>query len=217
MSLVELKVPAIGESVTEVTLSKWLIGNGDYVNLDDPICEFESDKATLEFPAEAAGKLVWVAAEGDDLAIGAVVAKIDTSVSAGTTSAAPAPTPPTKAPAPVAATSNGGGIVEMFVPITEVTLSKWLVGNGEQVNLDDPICEFESDKATLEFPAEAAGKLTWVAAEGDDLAIGSLVAKIDTSVVVSNSAAKQMSAAPVAATTTSSSSGRECCRFFCSG
>ncbi len=210
MSLVELKVPAIGESVTEVTLSKWLIGNGDYVNLDDPICEFESDKATLEFPAEAAGKLVWIAAEGDDLAIGAVVAKIDTSVSAGTTSAAPVPTPAAKAPAPVAATSNGGGIKEMFVPtigesVTEVTLSKWLVGNGEQVKLDEPICEFESDKATLEFPAEASGKLTWVAAEGEDLSIGSLVAKIDTSVVTS-SAANKTAPAPVAATTTASTS-----------
>ncbi len=82
MSIVELKVPAIGESITEVTLSQWLKGNGEIVQLDEPICEFESDKATLEFPAEAAGKLIYVAAEGDDLEIGALVAKIDTSVEA---------------------------------------------------------------------------------------------------------------------------------------
>lgn len=75
-----MKVPTIGESVTEVTLSQWLKGDGDYVNIDEPICEFESDKATLEFPAEASGKLIYVAAEGDDLEIGALVAKIDTSV-----------------------------------------------------------------------------------------------------------------------------------------
>ena len=75
-----MKVPTIGESVTEVTLSQWLKADGDYVELDEPICEFESDKATLEFPAEAAGKLIYVAAEGDDLEIGALVAKIDTSV-----------------------------------------------------------------------------------------------------------------------------------------
>jgi 2-oxoglutarate dehydrogenase E2 component (dihydrolipoamide succinyltransferase) len=80
MSIVEMKVPVIGESVTEVTLSEWLKGDGDYVELDEPICEFESDKATLEFPAEAAGKLIYVAGEGDDLEIGALVAKIDTSV-----------------------------------------------------------------------------------------------------------------------------------------
>ncbi len=76
-----MKVPTIGESVTEVTLSQWLIADGDYVELDQPICEFESDKATLEFPAEASGKLIHVAAEDDDLEIGALVAKIDTSVS----------------------------------------------------------------------------------------------------------------------------------------
>ena len=82
MSLVEMKVPMIGESVTEVTLSQWLIEDGAYVKIDEPICEFESDKATLEFPAEAAGKLVHVAAEGDDLEIGAIVATIDTSAAA---------------------------------------------------------------------------------------------------------------------------------------
>lgn len=79
MSIVEMKVPVIGESVTEVTLSEWLKADGDYVELDEPICEFESDKATLEFPAEAAGRIIHVAAEGDDLEIGALVAKIDTS------------------------------------------------------------------------------------------------------------------------------------------
>jgi len=81
MSVVEMKVPTIGESVTEVTLSQWLVADGEYVDLDTPICEFESDKATLEFPAEAAGKLIHVASEDDDLEIGALVAKIDTSVS----------------------------------------------------------------------------------------------------------------------------------------
>ena len=82
MSLIEMRVPTIGESITEVTLSQWLKGNGDYVNRDEAICEFESDKATLEFPAEAAGKLIYVASEGDDLEIGALVAQIDTSVAA---------------------------------------------------------------------------------------------------------------------------------------
>ena len=88
-----MKVPVIGESVNEVTLSQWLKENGDYVNLDESICEFESDKATLEFPAEAAGKLIYVAAEGDDLEIGALVAKIDTSVAASASAPAPTPVP----------------------------------------------------------------------------------------------------------------------------
>lgn len=79
MSIIELKVPAIGESVTEVTLSKWLKPNNSFVRLDEPICEFESDKATLEFPAENSGLLIHEANEGDDLAIGAVIARLDTS------------------------------------------------------------------------------------------------------------------------------------------
>lgn len=103
MAIVEMKVPTIGESITEVTLSQWLIADGAYVKIDEPICEFESDKATLEFPAEAAGKLVHIAKEGDDIEIGVVVATIDTSVEAPVDSA------PAAAPAKVespAATSN---------------------------------------------------------------------------------------------------------------
>ncbi len=92
-----MKVPVIGESITEVTLSQWLKKNGEFVNIDEPICEFESDKATLEFPAEVSGKLIYIAAEGDDLEIGALVAKIDTSVE-GTTTDAPASKAPTPAP-----------------------------------------------------------------------------------------------------------------------
>lgn len=104
MSVVEMKVPVIGESINEVTLSQWLKPDGSFVKLDEPICEFESDKATLEFPAEAEGKLIHVAKEGDDLAIGALVARIDTSVKS--TAEVPAvtkpvePTPPTPPVAP---------------------------------------------------------------------------------------------------------------------
>lgn len=82
MSIIDLKVPSIGESITEVTLAKWLKQDGEMVQLDEAICEFESDKATLEFPAEVAGKMIRVAKEGDDLAIGAIVARIDTSAKA---------------------------------------------------------------------------------------------------------------------------------------
>ncbi len=103
MAIVEMKVPVIGESISEVTLSKWLKANGDYVALDEAICEFESDKATLEFPAEAAGKLIHVAAEGDDIAIGALVAKIDTAAAQNGATASAAAAPPAEAKAAVAA------------------------------------------------------------------------------------------------------------------
>jgi 2-oxoglutarate dehydrogenase E2 component (dihydrolipoamide succinyltransferase) len=101
MSLLEMRVPSIAESITEVTLAKWLKKNGDIIKRDEAICEFESDKATLELPAEASGKLIWVAKEGDDLKIGDLVAHIDTDAAAAT----PAPAP-LAAPIVVAPTTN---------------------------------------------------------------------------------------------------------------
>jgi 2-oxoglutarate dehydrogenase E2 component (dihydrolipoamide succinyltransferase) len=89
MAVIEIRVPAIAESVTEVTLSQWLKADGEMVKLDEPICEFESDKATLELPAEVAGKIKHVATEGSDLKIGDVVATIDTDAADGSGSAAP--------------------------------------------------------------------------------------------------------------------------------
>jgi 2-oxoglutarate dehydrogenase E2 component (dihydrolipoamide succinyltransferase) len=216
MSIVDLKVPVIGESITEVTLSSWLKPNGSYVKLDEPICEFESDKATLEFPAEAEGTLIYVAAEGDDLAIGAIVARIDTSATQSSENKAPIEETKTVIQKPEIKKSMvlnvGGGMVEMNVPIigesiTEVTLSTWLKQDGDYVELDEAICEFESDKATLEFPAEAAGRLIHIAAEGADLAIGALVAKIDTSAQKSSGGAKTVTAeAAVASEITTASS-----------
>lgn len=107
MSVIEMRVPPVGESINEVTLSRWLKEEGAIVKLDEPICEFESDKATLEFPAEATGKLIYVAKEGDDLEIGALVARIDTSATAGEPATANAPMA-TKAeiPAPPAPSAN---------------------------------------------------------------------------------------------------------------
>lgn len=76
MSL-EIKVPTVGESISEVTLSQWVKQDGDYVEMDETIAELESDKATFELPAEKAGILRIVAQEGDTLEIGAVVATIE--------------------------------------------------------------------------------------------------------------------------------------------
>ncbi|HUH74350.1 MAG TPA: 2-oxoglutarate dehydrogenase complex dihydrolipoyllysine-residue succinyltransferase [Chitinophagales bacterium] len=75
---VEIKVPSIGESVNEVTLSSWLVEDGETVDMDQSLCEFESDKATLELPAEVGGVFTRVAKEGDDLKIGDLVGYIDT-------------------------------------------------------------------------------------------------------------------------------------------
>jgi 2-oxoglutarate dehydrogenase E2 component (dihydrolipoamide succinyltransferase) len=90
MSLIDIKVPTIGESINEVTLAQWLKADGDFVQMDEVICEFESDKATLEFPVPASGKLVHVAKEGEDLEIGAIIARVDSSVQGESDSAKPA-------------------------------------------------------------------------------------------------------------------------------
>lgn len=106
-----MRVPPVGESINEVTLSRWLKEEGAIVKLDEPICEFESDKATLEFPAEATGKLTYVAKEGDDLTIGALVATIDTAF---VPEAAVVPSPPKETSAPAV-------VVEKAAPVQAST------------------------------------------------------------------------------------------------
>jgi 2-oxoglutarate dehydrogenase E2 component (dihydrolipoamide succinyltransferase) len=106
--MIEIKVPAIGESISEVTLLKWTKKDGDYVERDEVIAEFESEKATFEVNAEQAGVLTTLGKEGDTLFIGDVLAKIDETAerpAAAAVPAAPAPAAP-KSEAPVAAIPN---------------------------------------------------------------------------------------------------------------
>lgn len=88
-SIIEMKVPNLAESITEVTLAQWLVEDGDYVEMDQAICEMETDKASQELFAEKAGTVKFVAEEGDDLAIGALICTIDTSAEAPEKSEAP--------------------------------------------------------------------------------------------------------------------------------
>jgi 2-oxoglutarate dehydrogenase E2 component (dihydrolipoamide succinyltransferase) len=82
MPVVELKIPNLGESISSVTFSKWLKPNGSIVAMDEPLCEIETEKANQELSADSAGKLTWVAKEGEDLAVGALFATIDSDASA---------------------------------------------------------------------------------------------------------------------------------------
>jgi 2-oxoglutarate dehydrogenase E2 component (dihydrolipoamide succinyltransferase) len=163
--------------------------------MDEVIAELESDKATFELTAEKAGTLKTVAKEGDTLAIGAVVANIEEGAGAAAPAkeSAPAAQPQPEvvanapAPAPVAATpATGGGSIEIKVPtvgesITEVTLSRWIKKDGDAVEMDEPLAELESDKATFELTAEKAGVLKTIAKEGDVLPIGAVVCTIEGS------------------------------------
>ena len=83
MPVVELKIPNLGESISSVTFSKWLKPNGSLVTMDEPLCEIETEKANQELSADKAGKLTWVAKEGEDLEVGALFAKIDTDAEGG--------------------------------------------------------------------------------------------------------------------------------------
>ncbi|MFD2248511.1 2-oxoglutarate dehydrogenase complex dihydrolipoyllysine-residue succinyltransferase [Pontibacter ruber] len=191
MSL-EVKVPAVGESITEVTIAQWLKKDGDRVEMDEVIAELESDKATFELPAEAAGILRIVAQAGDTIEVGATICRIEQNGEAGNAPAAPAAaaSAPAQAAAPAqpaAAQSSApvasGEPVEMKVPtvgesISEVTIANWLKKDGDHVTMDEVIAELESDKATFELPAEATGTLQIVAQQGDTVEIGGLICKI---------------------------------------
>lgn len=88
--ILEMKVPSPGESITEVEIAEWLVADGDYVEKDQAIAEVDSDKATLELPAEASGTITLKAEEGDAVAVGEVVCLIDTSAAKPEGEAAPA-------------------------------------------------------------------------------------------------------------------------------
>ena len=99
--MLEMKVPSPGESITEVEIATWLVNDGDYVEKDQAIAEVDSDKATLELPAEESGIITLKAEEGDTVEVGQVVCLIDTNAARPEGSAAPAPAAPN--PEPVAA------------------------------------------------------------------------------------------------------------------
>src|ERR1700753_3381998 len=101
--MIDIKVPAVGESINEVTLVKWLKQEGQYVERDEVIAELESEKATFEVNAEKAGTLNTVGKEGDTLKIGAPLAGIDESAANPEGASAPAEAPAMAGPAPAPA------------------------------------------------------------------------------------------------------------------
>jgi 2-oxoglutarate dehydrogenase E2 component (dihydrolipoamide succinyltransferase) len=211
---IEMKVPSVGESVTEVTIASWVKKDGDFVKMDEVICELESDKATFELPAEGDGILKILAKEGETLAIGAPICTIETSGAAApeapkATEAAAAPA--AEAPAPESKPAAATSVVDVTVPtvgesITEVTIASWSKKDGDAVAMDEIICELESDKATFELPSPQAGVLKIVAAEGSTIAIGGIIAKIEVGGAVA-AAPSSTSAAPAQAEVATSKEG----------
>lgn len=103
MSVLEMKVPSPGESITEVEIATWLVKDGDYVEKDQPIAEVDSDKATLELPAEQSGVITLKAEEGDVVQVGQVVCLIDVDAAKPAGGSVPAAEAPKQEEAPKAA------------------------------------------------------------------------------------------------------------------
>jgi 2-oxoglutarate dehydrogenase E2 component (dihydrolipoamide succinyltransferase) len=202
---IQVKVPTVGESISEVTIANWLKKDGDTVQLDEVIAELESDKATFELTAQSAGTLKIVRQQGETVPIGEIICEISENGKSTVPPASP-PTPAAKeTPAPPKPSSS---VKEMKVPavgesITEVTISTWLKKDGELVQLDEVIAEVESDKATFELPAEATGILRIIAKEKETLPIGGLICKIE---VTEGAAASKSSAENTGAVTAASAS-----------
>ena len=210
MSQIEIKVPTVGESITEVTIGSWVKKDGESVKRDEVICSLDSDKASFEVVSEADGVLRIKAQEGDVLPIGGLICIIEASAAAPAPAPTPAPVAAAPAPAaPAASAPVAAKVVEMKVPtvgesVTEVTIANWNKKDGDVVQLDEVLCELESDKATFELPAEAAGTLRIVAEAGATLPIGATICRIEVGGGVSQSAApapapvETPAAAPVA-------------------
>lgn len=201
----EMRVPTVGESISEVTVGQWFKKDGDQVQLDEILCELESDKATFEFPAEASGTLRIKAKEGDTVEIGGLICVIEASATAAATTPTLLAVPVAAPAAPVAAANPASSIKEMVVPtvgesITEVTLANWIKKDGDQVTLDEIIADVDSDKATFELPAEATGILRHVAKEGDVLEIGGLICRIEVGGAAPAAASTPAPAAPTTTT-----------------
>ncbi len=185
--MTEVRVPTLGESVTEATVATWFKKPGDAVAVDEMLCELETDKVTVEVPSPIAGTLSEIVAEeGATVGVDALLAQ----VSEGDSAPAPKAEPKAEAPAkeaPVSehtpeATPISGATVDIMVPtlgesVTEATVSTWFKKPGENVQADEMLCELETDKVSVEVPAPASGVLQEVlAGEGDTVEAGGKLA-----------------------------------------
>lgn len=202
MMSIEVRVPTLGESVTEATVATWFKKPGDAVAVDEMLCELETDKVTVEVPAPAAGVMgEIVAAEGETVGVDALLA----TITAGEGAAA-APAPAAAAPAAEAPAASGGS-VDVMVPtlgesVTEATVSTWFKQVGDAVAQDEMLCELETDKVSVEVPAPAAGVLAEITApEGTTVDASAKLAVISGAGAVAVPAAAPAAAAPAAAAT----------------
>ena len=210
-------MPALGESVTEGTVTTWLKQVGDTVELDEPIVEVSTDKVDSEVPSPVAGVLLEILVPEDEtVEVGTEIARIgDASEASAAPAAAPtaapveAPAAPAAAPvetaAPAAAPAQG---TEVRMPalgesVTEGTVTTWLKSVGDAVDADEPLLEVSTDKVDSEVPSPVAGFLAEIRVPEDEtVEVGTVVAIISSSAPsaapVAEAATPAAPAAPVA-------------------
>ncbi|MGA5288061.1 2-oxoglutarate dehydrogenase, E2 component, dihydrolipoamide succinyltransferase [Streptomyces pseudogriseolus] len=203
---VSVTLPALGESVTEGTVTRWLKAEGERVEADEPLLEVSTDKVDTEIPAPASGVLSSIkVAEDETVEVGAELALIDdgsgapaaTEAPAAEQAAPPAPAPEPQAqpsteqaapaPAPTAEAAAGGGSAQgtdVVLPalgesVTEGTVTRWLKSVGDTVEADEPLLEVSTDKVDTEIPAPASGTLLEIVVGEDETAeVGAKLAVI---------------------------------------
>ncbi|MEV0012701.1 2-oxoglutarate dehydrogenase, E2 component, dihydrolipoamide succinyltransferase [Streptomyces sp. NPDC047973] len=195
---VSVTLPALGESVTEGTVTRWLKAEGEHVEADEPLLEVSTDKVDTEIPAPASGVLASIkVAEDETVEVGAELAVIDdgsgapaAAAPAAEPEAAPAqeaPAPAAEAPAaeaPAAAPAGGASGTDVTLPalgesVTEGTVTRWLKEVGEEVTEDEPLLEVSTDKVDTEIPAPASGVLLEIVVGEDETAeVGAKLAVI---------------------------------------
>lgn len=178
----EIRVPTLGESVSEATVGQWLKKPGEAVALDEPIVELETDKVSVEVPAPAAGTLGDISVkEGETVEVGALLGIIAEGGSASPVNPTPADRD-ADAPKPAA---SSGKIVEVPVPsagesVTEAGVGEWYKKVGDSVSVDEAIVELETDKAAQEVMSPVSGKIVEImSATGDTVQVGETLVKIE--------------------------------------
>ena len=188
-----VKMPALGESVTEGTVSSWLKAVGDTVEVDEPLLEVATDKVDTEVPSPVAGTILEIRVPEDEtVEVGTVLAVIGQPSEAATpapSSPAPAAAPaattasPAAPPAPAASPATDSG-AEVTMPalgesVTEGTVSSWLKAVGDTVEVDEPLLEVATDKVDTEVPSPVAGTILEIRVPEDEtVEVGTVLAVI---------------------------------------
>jgi 2-oxoglutarate dehydrogenase E2 component (dihydrolipoamide succinyltransferase) len=203
-----VKMPALGESVSEGTVTRWLKAEGDHINVDEPLLEVSTDKVDTEIPSPVSGTLSKILVQVDaTVPVGADLAIIEDGAAAPAPVAAPAaapvvaPTPPPVAAAPVAApvaapaaSAASGTIITMPAlgeSVSEGTVTRWLKNVGDSVAVDEALLEVSTDKVDTEIPSPVAGTLISI-----DVAVDSTVPVGARLAVIGGAAAVAAPAAP---------------------